>query len=85
MFVLVRRGPAPGQVALCLHNVTGRQQRLRLPPPADVAPDSRWLGLIDGQAFRIENSGELQVTLRAYGFEWLVPRPALERVDARSI
>ena len=84
LFVLVRRGLAPGQVALCLHNVTGRQQTMRLPPPADVAAGSDWLGLIDGQAFRIENIGELAVTLRPYGFEWLVPRPPLERVDARS-
>jgi len=84
LFVLVRRGQQPGQVALCLHNVTGREQRLRLSPPPALAPGSAWLGVIDGQAFRIQNSGELQVTLRPYGFEWLVPRPALERVDARS-
>jgi glycosidase len=83
-FVLLRRGLAPGQVALCLHNVTGRQQRLRLPPPADVAPGSPWFGLIDGQDFRTENDGELKVALRPYGFEWLVPRQPLERVDARS-
>lgn len=78
IFLLVRRGLVPGQVAVCVHNISAYEQQLNLPTLAGVAQDlaGTWLGVVDGQTVRADISGQWPVRLGPYGFEWFIPRGA---------
>jgi len=71
LFILLRQSPDGARMALCLHNVSGKRQRVAL-GAADLGLDrlTRAVDLLDGPKPQVEK-GRLEVEIGAYDRVWL--------------
>lgn len=73
VFGLAREAPDESQPIICLVNVTGERQEVRLDPQAWQLPEVRaWRDLISGKTYMDGQSG-LSVPLEPYEYFWLYP------------
>jgi len=70
VFALLRTSPGGDDWALCLHNVSDREQPVNLSPGELNIPDGAWRDLLTDEAFSI-GPGNLTLSLPPYGVRWL--------------
>lgn len=70
VFALLRRSPEGSSQVLCLHNVSGCQQRVRLSPHEHDLPSGTWHDLLSEETFPIVQDGST-VSLPPYAVRWL--------------
>jgi sucrose phosphorylase len=72
LFVLLRSAPDGGEPLLCVHNVSGVEQSLRVDLGALPFPHAgRVRDVVSGADFPVEGSGDLSLRVAPYQVLWL--------------
>ena len=70
VFTVLRASPDGSNQILCLHNVSDREQELRISPAELDLPPGQWRELLTGETYRADQE-RVSLTLPAYAVWWI--------------